>query len=157
MIAIASLLTGASLVAHASPCEAPTPAANESARIADVAIESQTSYWTGLMSSFGAADGFDDLAGRGMFVISGSVKNVSASPIHHVTLRYELLDAQGNVVTYEEGYNAAAETLLTRGPAGDAGNVTPIAPGASDHFRMIFLSSELPPFDRPRVTVVGAE
>jgi hypothetical protein len=154
-IALVVVTAGARSPAAAASCAPVAPSPAETARVLDVRIESQTSYWTGLVHGFSSGDGFDDVTGRGLFVISGTVKNVSASPIHHVTLRYELLDEDGNVVTYEEGYNVAAEVLLASPPARDV--VVPIAPGGSDRFRMIFLASELPRFDEPRVSVIGAE
>ena len=88
----------------------------------------------------------------GLFVISGVIENVDDEAVHHVVLRYELLDDKERVVYRDEGLNRSAEALAAP-KLTDAGAVLPIAPGATDTFRMIFLTEELPGFDHTRVTV----
>lgn len=90
----------------------------------------------------------------GVFVISGTLKNDAAAPVHHVVLRYELLDEAGRVVYRDEGFNRAAETLAeTEQAASKPPPVIPLAPGATDSYRMLFLNAELPDFHHTRVTV----
>ena len=93
-----------------------------------------------------------DMEPTGLFVISGTIENVTASSVHHVVLRYELVGDDGKVVYRDEGFNRSAEALAAP-KAVDAGEVVPIASGATDTFRMIFLSDELPAFARTRVTI----
>ncbi|HXC49446.1 MAG TPA: FxLYD domain-containing protein [Candidatus Limnocylindrales bacterium] len=88
----------------------------------------------------------------GLFVISGTIENVAAAAVDHVVLRFELVGADGRVVYRDEGFNRSAEALAA--PVAVRGDdVVPIAGGATDTFRMIFLSDELPAFERTRVSV----
>ena len=148
------LVVGASIFAtlHVAPLAA--AAAGESR--ADIVIEKQRGRWTGLPKS-------DPLGGieeaGGFFVISGALRNVGTRPIAYAKLLFELLDANGLVVHREYGYNRAAEEL--RGPEFESGSVTrgeldisPIAPGTIDSFRMLFLSGDLPQFESWRVKVL---
>jgi hypothetical protein len=91
----------------------------------------------------------------GLLVISGTVENLAAKPVHHVVLRFELVDASGKVVYRDEGFNRSAEALAAPTLARDE-DVVPIAAGATDTFRMILLFDELPPFEDSRVTVARA-
>lgn len=86
----------------------------------------------------------------GLVVISGTIRNVAATPVDHVVLRYELLDGRGRVVFRDEGFNRSAEDLA--GPKLTS-PVVPLAAGATDAFRMILLEDELPDFKNARVSV----
>ena len=118
-------------------------------------------YRTALGCTFGCEAVEGTMSSRpqehpGVFVIAGELTNTTTTPVHHVVLLYELVDHHGKVVYREEGFNRGAETLAeTEQQARDAAApvVVPIAPGASDTYRMIFLDRELPPFDHTRVVV----
>ncbi len=120
------------------------------------------SYWTGL-SGFAVSDmGADGLNKKGLFVVKGHVTNVSSQALHHVRLRFELLDTEGKVVYYEEGFNRGAEPLLDARPYGgdlavEDTQVKSIRPGEHDTFRMAFIGEEVPAFASRRVVVLEAE
>ena len=118
-------------------------------------------YRTALGCTFGCEAVEGEMTSRprehpGVFVISGELTNKSGSPVHHVVLLYELVDGQGRVVYREEGFNRAAESLAEtdqQSRTAPPPAVAPIAPGASDGYRMLFLDRELPPFHHTRVVV----
>ncbi|HYC56397.1 MAG TPA: hypothetical protein VEL28_15800 [Candidatus Binatia bacterium] len=123
--------------------------------VTDVRIEETRSYATAiscaLSQSLVASNG---PASQGLFVITGSLTNTAAAAIHHVLLRFELVDELGRIVYREDGYNRAAESMAA--PGDDlAGDVEPLAPGAHDSFRMILVSAELPRFETARVQVAA--
>jgi hypothetical protein len=127
----------------------------------NIPISGSHDYRTALGCTFGceAVEGTISSKPRehpGVFVITGELTNATKSPVHHVVLLYELVDDKGKVVYREEGFNRAAESLAdTEQQAHDRALpvVGPIAPGATDTYRMIFLDQELPPFDHTRVIV----
>jgi hypothetical protein len=129
-------------------------------RNSDVTIEEQKSYWTRLPCTLTADPDHQPFAGTGLFVISGKLKNSSDLPLHHIRLRFALVDPVGKVVYHEEGYNRSAESLmeLEEGAVsvGEPEEVREIPPGGHDTFRMIMIGEEIPPFDHPDVTVVSA-
>jgi hypothetical protein len=115
-------------------------------------IVAQDARWTSLAPVDELAAGRD-----GLFLISGEVRNDGAVPLAGVRLVYELL-ADGVVVAREHGYNRRAEAL--RDPDVESGavprprvGVTPLQPGDSDLFRMVFLRGDVPRFDAWRVRV----
>lgn len=118
-------------------------------------------YRTALGCTFGCEAVEGEMSSRprehpGVFVISGELTNKSKAPVHHVVLLYELVDGQGRVVYREEGFNRGAESLAEtdqQAQHAPAPSVAPIAPGASDGYRMLFLDRELPPFHHTRVVV----
>lgn len=123
--------------------------------LTDVRIEETRSYATAIscaLSQSVVAAG--ESAGQGLFVISGSLSNTARAEVHHVRLRFELVDERGQVVYREDGFNRAAEALAAPGD-GDAGEVEPLPPGARDSFRMILVSAELPRFETARVQVAA--
>jgi len=89
----------------------------------------------------------------GILVLTGTVENTSAQAVHHVVLRYELVDKRGKVVYRDEGFNRAAEALASPTPI-LVTDVKSLAPGATDTFRMLMLPGELPPFEKTRISVV---
>lgn len=144
-----------SLWRRAASAEAGEPREPDAVRV----LESRD-YRTVLGCAFGCEAVSGELSSTpaehpGVFVISGFVENASASPVHHVVLRYELLDDAGKVVYRDEGFNRSAEVLAETEASAPSTvpAIVPIAPGARDTFRMIFLNEELPRFRRTRVTV----
>jgi hypothetical protein len=118
------------------------------------------SYWT----SFGGSGGFmlqpgsDTLETRGgLFVVAGIVQNTSERTLHHVELRFDLLDETGRLVASEQGYNRGAEVLVEVDVPGVAKAspdlVKPIPAGGEDSYRMIFIGDEVPNFSKPRVVI----
>lgn len=96
------------------------------------------------------------------FVISGDVRNADSKPLAYVKLIYELFDEDGMTLASEHGYNYRAEDM--RLPAYEDGTlrrsdlqITPLQPGETDLFRMVFIRSEVPKFTgwRVRVAEVG--
>lgn len=129
---------------------APTPPA------ATVRILHQQGRWTGTAGGDVLGDSTDS-----MFLISGELQNTGDRPLAYVKLRFELLDANDTVLAGEYGYNHRAEDL--RRPDYEAGkvgrealDVSPLAPGAKDMFRMLFLRGAMPAhFDHWRVRVLS--
>ena len=118
----------------------------------DVRVKESRHYRTGFGCAIMPRMTGDGPKPPGLFVISGTIENVARDSVHHVVLRYELMDASGRVIYRDEGFNRSAEALA--GPRlvhSDA--VVPIDSGATDSFRMIFLADELPAFEDSRVTV----
>lgn len=125
----------------------------------DVRVEETKSYWTSI-----GVDIMTDATGdpdkrNGLFVISGTLKNVSSEPVHAVILEFTLVAKDGSVVYRRESFNRAAEGLLDAEDAADAASIeatlVPVAPGATDSYRMIFIGEEIPAFDHPAVVVRG--
>ena len=129
----------------------PTPAASPA-----IHLTRQAARWTGIGGTDALADHTQDY-----FVISGELQNVGRAPIAYVKLRFELLDRDGTVIASEYGYNHRAEDL--RGPDYEDGRVSraalhipPLAAGERDSFRMLFIRSQIRPFDHWRVRVLDA-
>ncbi len=120
----------------------------EHARVSAVTAEWQ--QLNGMFLGMGEG-GADPGAENSVLVLTGRVTNVSEEPIDHVVLKFELLDTNGATLYFEEGYNHLAEDLLD-GPR-TRGTGTPIEPGRSDAFRMLFFGEELPSFESHRVSV----
>ena len=130
---------------------------------AAVDIVRHRAYWTSLLGLVHRVVG-DAAEAPKLLVIRGELRNVSARPLHHVELVYELLDGAGAVVASERGFNLAGEAL--RPVEGDQmlvgphvrilGATAPVMPGDVDAFRMIFISDEIPAFATYRVRVIGA-
>lgn len=87
----------------------------------------------------------------GLFVVAGRLENLSGQALAHVELLFELLDADGNVVASEEGFNRKAEALFD--DVDEAAAIESIPAGGDDSYRMIFFGDEVPGFDAPRVSV----
>ena len=134
----------------------PEPAGVATSGNDEVRIEEMTSYWTSLSGAFVMQPESDPFRQGGLYVISGRLKNRSRGTLHHVRLSFELVDASGNVVLREEGFNRAAEGLLNaEDEPGRDPEVVPIPPDGVDTFRMIMIAEEMPPFDHPAVSVVS--
>ena len=125
------------------------------AAVEPVRIVSQQARWTGPAPSGELGDDREP-----WFLISGEIENTGTQPLAHVRLVYELLDAD-TVVAREFGYNRRAEAL--RDPEVEAGrqapaslDVAPLAGGARDAFRMLFLRGDAPHFDAWRVRIDAA-
>ena len=125
----------------------------------DVHIEETKSYWTSVGVDIMADATGDPDKRNGLFVISGTLKNVSSTPLRVVMLEFTLVGKDGAVVYRRESFNRAAENLLDAEDAADATSIeatlVPIAPGATDSYRMIFIGEEIPAFDHPAVAVRG--
>jgi hypothetical protein len=134
------------------------PRAEASARMKDVEVASVDGYWSSMLGLVGDDPAESRPTPTSIYVVSGKLHNVSARLIHHVQLRFELLDAAGTVVHREVGFNRSAE-VLRAAPTGkhDAPAVEPIAPGGTDSFRMLFFGDELPEFADMRVEVLAVE
>jgi hypothetical protein len=121
--------------------EPPAPQGNAEGSSA-VAIVAHSARWTDIFGiGLDAGDGGES---AGLFVVHGELENVSAEPLHHVKLAFELVDASGRVVASEEGFNRQAETLRRLespllGTPEPPAIATPIPPGGRDAFRMLFL------------------
>jgi len=120
-----------------------------------VAVTSHTAYWADLpMVALDA----DDVETSGLLVIRGELANRSDHSLHHVKLRHELLDGAGTVVAAEEGFSLLGESLV-RSPelevsARSLDESVALSPRGTDLFRMLFVASELPSFERYRVRVL---
>lgn len=122
---------------------------------ADVAVTSHTAYWADLpLVSLDAKDG----EMPGLLVIRGELANRSGHSLHHVKLRHELLDAGGRVVAAEDGFSLLGESLQISpdldGAVRQRDDSRPLPPRGTDSFRMLFVGSELPSFERYRVRVL---
>jgi len=131
--------------------------ADDARSTTDVRIKETKSYWTSI-----GVDIMTDATGdpderNGLFVISGTLQNVSSEPIRAVMLEFTLVAPDGAVLYRRESFNRAAEALLDvedpMAVAGARNDIQPIAPGATDSYRMIFIGEEIPAFDHPAVTV----
>jgi hypothetical protein len=143
-----------------SPAHAPEPVAARTG--ADRAVITSTdSYWTSLTGSFTIETGSANHSDSGLFVISGTLRNVSARPIRRVWLHFELLDAAGQPVYAEQGVNGLAEPTIDLSDAElartTAAAQATLAAGATDSYRMILLGNEIPDFDQVRVTIVSTQ
>lgn len=119
-----------------------------------VTITETRSYWTSFMGGGGfmlqpESDLFESR--DGLFVVAGRLENRSGRTLNHVELLFELLDADGNVVASQEGFNRRAEALFDE--AEEVPAVEAIPTGGEDSYRMIFFGDEIPAFETPRVSV----
>ncbi len=135
--------------------EGPSPTAR------DITVVEVNDYWSSITGPLVLEPENDPFSRGGLYVVSGTIKNNSGHPIHHVRLRFDLLDAEGRSVYREEGFNRAAEAMIELEspipPApGEIEAIVPIPPGGTDSYRMIFIGEEIPRFDHPRVTVLSA-
>lgn len=116
-------------------------------------------YWTSMGGAFSAESGSDNHSSSGLFVIKGTLENVSKQPIRRVDLKFELIGAKGAPVYAELGVNRLAEADIMLSDeelaAKPAEETTMLMPGATDDYRMIFIGNEIPEFVRTRVTVVA--
>lgn len=120
-----------------------------------VAVTSHTAYWAAL-PMFALDDA--DQGTPSLLVIRGELANRSDRSLHHVRLRHELLDGAGAVVATQEGFSLLGESL-TFSPdvevsAHSRDESAPLPPKGTDSFRMLFIGSELPSFERYRVRVL---
>ena len=122
-------------------------------------VKDTDNYWSSMGGAFPIDGGNDNYSGSGLYVITGTVENVSDKPLRRVDLKFELLDGPGDTVYAEQGVNRLAEDdimlpadELTAKPAHE---VAMIAPGATDKFRMLFIGSEIPKFVRSRISVIA--
>ena len=125
----------------------------------DIRIEETKSYWTSIGVDIMADATGDPDKRDGLFVISGTLRNVSSKPVRAVQLEFTLIAMDGGVVYRRESFNRAAEALLDvetpMAEVAERADIVPIAPGATDSFRMIFIGEEIPAFDHPSVVVRG--
>ncbi|MBC8293908.1 MAG: DUF3179 domain-containing protein [Proteobacteria bacterium] len=130
---------------------------SEGNRAGQVEILERRAYWTSPGLGFSMAG--EATAEAGLYVIAGQLRNRSDDPIHHVVLRYELLDKQGRVRYRTDGYNRSAEGMLPiegdPDPEGTLASVKPVAGGATDSFRMLVPAGDLPGFSDYRISVVA--
>lgn len=143
------------LVAASSASFAADEAAPPSSSDPRIEITSSASSWDNLSELFLGNTPAAPFGEGSVFVMRGEIRNKGNDPIHHVVLRYELLDASGKVLHDAEGYNRGAESMRpdeegTVRPD----KVVPLAPGAKDSFRMVFFHDEVPKFTNQRVRVV---
>ena len=133
------------------------PAADgaSSARVQDVEVSDLEGYWSTLLGIEGGDPSLSHNHPARLYVIRGNLKNNSTGSIHHVELRFELLDSDGSVVYQETGFNRSAEAL--RRPVNGEPPVEPIPAGATDSFRMLLFGDELPEFADIRVEVARVE
>jgi len=122
---------------------------------ARIEITSSAASWDNLSELFLGNTPAAAFGDGSVFVMRGELRNKSSAKVHHVVLRYELLDASGKVLHDAEGYNRSAEAMRPdeEGTV-RAESVVPLAPGATDSFRMVFFHDEVPRFASQRVRVV---
>ncbi len=120
-----------------------------------IEITSSAASWDNLSELFLGNTPAAPFGDGSVFVMRGELRNKSGASVHHVVLRYELLDASGKVLHDAEGYNRSAESLRPdeEGTV-RADRVVPLAPGATDSYRMVFFHDEVPRFASQRVRVV---
>jgi hypothetical protein len=121
----------------------------------DIEITSSAASWDNLSELFLGNTPAAAFGEGSVFVMRGELRNKGKTSVHHVVLRYELLDASGKVLHDAEGYNRAAEAMRPdeEGTV-RAERVVPIASGATDSYRMVFFHDEVPKFASQRVRVV---
>jgi hypothetical protein len=120
----------------------------------DIEITSSAASWDNLSELFLGNTPAAAFGEGSVFVMRGELRNKGKTSVHHVVLRYELLDASGKVLHDAEGYNRAAESMRPdeEGTV-RAERVVPIASGATDSYRMVFFHDEVPRFASQRVRV----
>ena len=124
---------------------------------ASVQVVWQQARWAQLSGPGDLGDAND-----GVFVISGEVRNAGDRPVRSIKIEYDLLDDLHHVIVSEFSYNHGAEDLrrpdYENGQVGrEALDLRPLAPGASDLFRMVFFRSDVPHFAHWRVRVSDVE
>jgi hypothetical protein len=120
-----------------------------------IEITSSAASWDNLSELFLGNTPASPFGDGSVFVMRGELRNKGTSSVHHVVLRYELLDASGKVLHDAEGYNRAAEAMRPdEEGAVRSERVVPLAPGATDSYRMVFFHDEVPKFASQRVRVV---
>jgi hypothetical protein len=120
-----------------------------------IEITSSAASWDNLSELFLGNTPASPFGDGSVFVMRGELRNKGTSSVHHVVLRYELLDASGKVLHDAEGYNRAAEAMRPdEEGAVRSEQVVPLAPGATDSYRMVFFHDEVPRFASQRVRVV---
>jgi len=136
----------------------PLPAATvekPAAQKAEIEIRSVATSWDNLSELFTGGGLATPFSEGSVFVVRGELINTTPHPIHHVVLRYELLGDDGKVVHDLEGFNRLAEAMRPdESGKVDEAAVRAIAPRATDTFRMVFFSEEIPRFTSHRVRVV---
>ncbi|HYC55437.1 MAG TPA: hypothetical protein VEL28_10945 [Candidatus Binatia bacterium] len=129
--------------------------AGSDAAEAPIEIRNVATSWDNLSELFSGGSMASPFAEGSVFVVRGELINRSGRPVHHVLLRYELLDGAGAVVHDLEGYNRLAEAMRPdESGKVDEAAVRAIPPRGSDTFRMVFFSEEIPRFASHRVRVV---
>jgi hypothetical protein len=143
--------------AEIAPAGAPARAASaEADRREETRIEivSAAASWDNLSELFLGSTPAAPFGEGSVFVMRGELRNKGDAPIHHVVLRYELLDEKGNVLQDIEGYNRSAEAMRPD----EEGHAHPqdvhsIPAGGTDSYRMVFFHDEVPKFASQRVRV----
>ena len=130
---------------------APGKEVQENSRIE---ITSTASSWDNLSELFLSTTPAAPFGEGSMFVMRGELRNKGDKPVHHVVLRYELLDDKGKVLQDVEGFNRSAEGMRPD----EEGHthpqeVNPIPAGGVDSYRMVFFHDEVPRFTSQRVRV----
>jgi hypothetical protein len=157
----ASTAATAGAAAKAGPPAAPGQPADAAAAGAEktgdpnrIEITSTASSWDNLSELFLGTTPAAPFGEGSMFVMRGELRNRSDRPVHHVVLRYELLDDKGKVLHDVEGFNRSAESMR---PDEDgnvhAEQVRSIPAGGVDSYRMVFFHDEVPRFTSQRVRV----
>jgi hypothetical protein len=148
-------LAALTLLATVAVCDG----ADEAARPAtppkpEIEITSTKTSWDNLSELFFSATPAAPFGEGSVFVMRGEIRNATSHPVHHVVLRYELLDANGKVLHDVEGFNRSAESMRPdEEGAVHAEKVTPIPAGGTDSYRMVFFHDEVPRFVSQRVRV----
>jgi hypothetical protein len=120
-----------------------------------IEITSSAASWDNLSELFLGNTPASPFGDGSVFVMRGELRNKGTTSVHHIVLRYELLDASGKVLHDAEGYNRAAEAMRPdEEGAVRSERVVPLAPGATDSYRMVFFHDEVPRFASQRVRVV---
>lgn len=128
------------------------PRASHSPEPGEFPVRDVQSSWDSIGGLFLGAGSAAPWSPDSMYVLRGTLENGSRAGVHHLVLRYELLDESGDVLHVQEGYNRRAEHFGDG--SGRDGEIVPLAPGEADSFRMVFFGDEVPRFAAHRVTVV---
>jgi hypothetical protein len=120
-----------------------------------IEITSSATSWDNLSELFLGNTPAAPFGDGSVFVMRGELRNKSGQPVHHVVLRYELLDDKGKVIHDAEGFNRSAEAMRPdEEGAVHVDQVKPIPAGGVDSYRMVFFHDEVPHFTSQRVRVV---
>jgi hypothetical protein len=94
-----------------------------------------------------------------IFLITGTLKNISTQPLAYVKMQFELLDDEGVVIVRDHGYNRQAEAL--REEAYESGKKTlkemaipALKAGAEERFRFLFFKADIPEFHSYRIRIM---
>jgi len=134
--------------------ESVAPKTNPTQELKRIEITRTATSWDNLSELFLSSTPAQPFGDGSVFVLRGELRNRGDRPVHHLVLRYELLDENGKVLHDAEGFNRLAEAMRPdeEGKV-HAEDVKPIPAGGVDSYRMVFFHDEIPKFASQRVRV----